>query len=113
MGIDIDDFIISNVDNYNEVRGHTIISNKNPSRNASMTLSEVSVNYVTRIERLNSVFEETVYKKLIDSSQLEYVNKEDIQVSRAADYKNRAYPQCSSTNKLALKSTPTYCIDDN
>ena len=113
MGMDIDDLIISYGDNYDKIRGCTIASNKNPSRTVSMTLSEASVDYTTRIERLNNVSEEIAHKKLIDSLQLSYMDNKDIQVSRAADHENSAYPQRSSANALALKSTPTQYVDDN
>ena len=88
-------------------------SNKNPSRTISMTSSEVSMNYTIRIERLNDISEEIAYKKPIDSSQLSYVDNKDIQISRAADHENRTCLQCSSANALALKSTPTQCVDDD
>jgi len=66
--MDIDDFVSSNVDNYDEVRGRTMTSNKNPSRTFSMTSSEASVDYATKMERLNDVSEETAHKEPIDSS---------------------------------------------
>ena len=66
--MDIDDFVSSNVDNYDEVRGRTMTSNKNPSRTVSMTSSEASVDYATKMERLNDVSEETAHKEPIDSS---------------------------------------------
>ena len=68
MGMDIDDFVSSNVDNYDEVRGRTMTSNKNPSKTVSMTSSEASVDYATKMERLNDVSEETAHKEPIDSS---------------------------------------------
>ena len=68
MGMDIDDFVSSNVDNYDEVRGRTMTSNKNPSKTVSMTSSEASVDYATNMERLNDVSEETAHKEPIDSS---------------------------------------------
>lgn len=66
--MDIDDFVSSNVDNYDEVRGRTMTSNKNPSKTVSMTSSEASVDYATNMERLNDVSEETAHKEPIDSS---------------------------------------------
>jgi len=78
MGMNINNFIISNVDNYHEVRGCTMTSNKNFSRTVSITSSKASVDYATRMERLNNVFEETTHKELIDSLQLSYVDNEDI-----------------------------------
>ena len=98
MGMDINNFISSNVDNYNDIRGYTMTSNKNSSRTVSMFSSKVFVDYATKMERLNNVSEETVFKELIDSLQLSYVDKEDIQVSRATDHENRVYPQYSCTS---------------
>ena len=110
MGIDIDDFVSSNIDNYDNIRGHTMISNKNSSRIISMSSSETSVDYATRIEWLNNVFEETVFKELIDSLQLSYAN---IQISRTTNHENRACPQCGNANVPALKSTPPQCVDND
>ena len=113
MGMDIDNFVISNVDNYNEVRGYTITSSKNPSKTVSMSSSKASVDYATRVERHNNVSMEIAYKEPIDSLQLSYVDKKDIQVSRTTDNKNRTCPQYGSANVLALKSTPTQHVDDD
>ena len=85
--MDIDNIVINNIDNFNEVKGCTMTFNKNSYRTVSILSSKASVNYTTRMERLNNISEETVYKELIDCSQLEVC------------------PQCGSTNKLALKST--------
>jgi len=87
MGMDIDDFGSSNVNNYNEMRNHTITSNKTSSRSVSMSLSsDASVNYATRIEWLNDVSNNEETRELIDSSQLSYTELKKIQVS---GYDNR------------------------
>ena len=113
MGMDINNFVSSNVSNYDKVRDYTITFNKNPSKTVSITLSKAPMDYATRMERLNDVSEKTVYKELIDSSQLSYVDNKDIQISRVADYENRVYSQHGSANTPALKSTPTQRTDDD
>ena len=50
MGMDVDNFGSNNVDNYNDIRGHTMTSNKTSSRTISMFLSEVLMDYATRLE---------------------------------------------------------------
>jgi len=50
MGMDIDDFVSRNVNNYNNVRDYFMTSNKTASRTVSMSSSETLVNYATRIE---------------------------------------------------------------
>ena len=113
MRMDINNFVSSNVNNCDEVKDYTIISNKNHSRTVSMTSSEASVDYATRMERLNDVSEKTAHKKPIDSLQLSYANNKDIQISRIADYENRVCLQHDSVNTPAFKSTPTQHVDDN
>jgi len=111
--MDIDDFVSSNVDNYNNIRDCTMTSNKNSSRTVSISSSKASVDYATKIEQLNDISEETVFKELIDSSQLSYVDEEEIQVSRITDHENRACPQCDNSNVPALKSTLPQHVDNN
>ena len=90
MGMDVDDFGSSNVNNYNETRDHTITSNKTSSRSVSMSLSsDVSVNYATRIEWLNDVPDNEETREPIDSSQLSYAELKKIQVSGATNYDNK------------------------
>ena len=113
MGMDIDDFVSSNVDNYDNIRDCTMTSNKNSSRTVSISSSKASVDYTTKIEQLNDISEETVFKELIDSSQLSYVDEEEIQVSRITDHENRACPQCDNSNVPALKSTLPQHVDNN
>jgi len=76
--MDIDNLVINYGDNYNKIRGHTMTSNKNHSRTVSITSSKASIDYATRMERFNDVSEKTVYKELIDSSQLSYMDNKDI-----------------------------------
>ena len=67
MVMEIDDFVSSNVDNYDDMRGYTLTSNKNPSMTISMSLSKVLVNYTTKMEQLNNVSDKTIFKELVDS----------------------------------------------
>ena len=111
--MDIDDFISSNVDNYDDVRGHTMTSNKTSSRTVSMSLSKALVDYATKMEWLNNISDEDEFREPIDSSQLSYAEKNEIQVSRATDHNNRACPQQDIENASALKSTPSQHVDDD
>ena len=70
--INIDDFNVSNIDNYNNVRKWTISSNKATSRTASMSSSKTSEDYTTRVEYFNSVPDNKEIREPIDSSQLSY-----------------------------------------
>ena len=76
--MDINDFVSSNIDNYDNIRGCTITSNKNSSRMVSMFSSKALVDYATKMEWLNKVSEKIISKKPIDSSQLPYIDKEYI-----------------------------------
>ena len=100
--INIDDFNIGNVDNYNNVREHIMSSNKTASKIVSMSSSEVSVDYTTRMECLNNVLDDKETRKPIDSSQLSYVEHREIQISGATNYKNRARIQQGIENMPAL-----------
>ena len=65
--MDIDDFNVSNINNYNDMRGYTIPSNKTASRTVFISLSEASVNYATRMEYLNNVPDDEKTREPIDS----------------------------------------------
>ena len=67
-------------------------SNKNSSKTVSMFSNKASVDYTTRVEQLNNVSEETVFKEPIDSLQLSYMNEEEIQISRTTDHENKVCP---------------------
>ena len=54
IGMDIDNFIGSNANNYDDMRGHTITSNKTSFRSVSMSSSEALVDYATRMEYYNN-----------------------------------------------------------
>ena len=60
------------IDNYNDVRGWAISSNKLSSRMVSISSSEISVDYTTRMKRLNNLPDFFIIKEPIDSSQLSY-----------------------------------------
>lgn len=93
MGMDIDNFSGRNVDNYDNVRGHTMTSNKMSSRTISMSSSEASVDYATRMEWLNNVPDDEETREPINSSQLSYTELKEIQVSGATDQVNRVRMQ--------------------
>ena len=71
--MDIDDFNISNINNYNDVRGCTMFSNKATSRMVSMSSSKVSEDYATRVECSNNIPNDKETRKPINSSQLSYM----------------------------------------
>jgi len=68
MGMDIDDFVSKNVDNYDDMKGYSMTSNKTASRTILMFSSKVSVDYATRIEWLNDISEEVETRDPINSS---------------------------------------------
>ena len=102
--IDIDDFNIGNVNNYNNMREHIMSSNKTASKMVSIFSSKISVDYTTRMECLNNVLDDKETRKPIDSSQLSYTKHREIQISRATNYENRARMQQGIENMPALKS---------
>ena len=87
IGIDINDFVGSNADNYNDVRSHTITSNKSSSRTVLIFSSETLVDYTTKMEHLNNFPKNEETKESIDSSQLLYImpGEHGNQVSKVAN----------------------------
>ena len=73
MGMDIDNIFGNNTNNYNDVRGCTMTSNKPSSRTVSIFSSEALMNYVTRIECLNNFSENKETRRPINSFQLLYM----------------------------------------
>ena len=110
--MNIDDFNISNVDNYDNVRKYTMSSNKTASRMVSISSSKISVNYATRMEHLNNISDNEKTREPIDSSQLSYVEYRKIQVSGVTNHENRAKMQQDIENMPALKSTSIQCVDN-
>ena len=109
----INDFGGSNVNNYKDVRGHSITSNKVISRTISMSSSEASVDYATRIEHLNNISDNVKIRDLIDSSQLSYTEPKKIQINGTTDHRNRVCSQQDIENMPALNSTPIQCVDND
>ena len=72
MEIDIDDFNIGNVDNYDNVREYTISFNKTAFRMVSMSSSKALVDYTIKMECLNNVSDDEKTREPINSSQLSY-----------------------------------------
>ena len=68
IGMNIDDIFGSNANNYDNVRGYTMTSNKPSSRTVSMFSSKVSVNYTTKMEYLNDFSKNKEIRKSINSS---------------------------------------------
>ena len=93
MGMDVDDFGSRNVNNYDDVRGRTMTSNKTSSRTVSMSSSEALVDYATKLECLNNVLDDEETREPIDNSQLSYAEPKEIQVSGATDHENRVRMQ--------------------
>ena len=72
MGMDIDNIFGSNADNYDDVRGHTMTSNKLSSKTVSISSSKALVDYATKMEHLNDFSENKETRELVNSSQLSY-----------------------------------------
>ena len=104
MGMEIDNIFGSNANNYNDVRSHTITSNKPSFRTVSKSSSKALVNYATRIEHLNDFPENEEIRKPVNSSQLLYaiLEEQDNQVSKAADSSSTIKQQCVSNKNPAL-----------
>ena len=113
VGIDIDNFRDSNIDNYDEIRDHLMTFNESTSRIVSIFSSEASVEYTIRMECLNDVFDNEEVKNPINSSQLSYMEPKKIQVNKASDYKNSACMQQGNENLPALNSSPSQHVDNN
>ena len=113
MGMDVDDFGSRNVNNYDDVRGRTMTSNKTSSRTVSMSSSEALVDYATKLECLNNVLDDEETREPIDNSQLSYAEPKEIQVSGATDHENRVRMQWGVKNVPALMSTLVQHVDDD
>jgi len=113
MGMDIDDFVSKNVDNYDDMKGYFITFNKPASRTISMFSSKTSVDYATRMEWLNDISEEVETRDPINSLQLSYAEPKKIQVNKTTDYKNMACLQQDIEDMPALNSTLLQCVDDD
>ena len=80
--MDINDFNISNINNYNDVREHTMSSNKATSRMVSMSLSKILEDYATRVECFNNILipNNKKTRKPINSSQLSYIEQRKTEI---------------------------------
>jgi len=65
--MEIDDFHGSSINNYNDVREKMMSSNKLSSKMVSMSSSKASVDYATRIERLNNFLNNEEVREPIDN----------------------------------------------
>ena len=104
VDMDIDDFNVSNSDNYDDVRGWMMSSNKTTSRMVSMSSSEASEEYTSRMEHLNNLPDDEEIREPIGSSQLFYVEGggEGNPVSKAADSSTSKEQQCVNNEIPAL-----------
>ena len=87
VAIDINDFNVSNCDNYNNVREYMMSPSKPSSRTVSISSSKALVDYATQMEQYNNLPDNNKVGELIDRSQLFYVEgeKEDNPVSETAN----------------------------
>ena len=113
--MDIDNFNVGNIDNYDNIRGYIMSSNKAASRMVSMSSSKTSEDYTTRVEHLNNIPDNEKTRELINSPQLSYTEQEkmEIQVSKATNYENRVKKQQGVENAPVLKFIPTQHVDDD
>jgi len=86
-------------------------SNKTTSKMVSMSSSETSVDYTTRMECLSDILDDKKTREPINSLQLSYVEHRKIQVSGATNYENMAKMQQDIENTPALKSIPVQHVD--
>ena len=78
MGMDINNIGGSNIDNFDNVRGYSMTSNKFTSRTVLMFSSKTSVEYIIRIEHLNDKLNDNEVKDPINNSQLFYAELKEI-----------------------------------
>ena len=103
IDMNINNFNVGINDNYEKARRCTMSSKMNTSRTISMSSSEASVDYITRMEQLNNSLDKEIVRNLINSSQLSYANEGETNnpVSEVAD--SRAIKeQCGGNENLAL-----------
>ena len=55
IGINIDNFVSRNVNNYDDIRSCSITSNKNTSKIVLISLSKILMDYVTKMKQLNNI----------------------------------------------------------
>ena len=104
VAIDINDFNVSNCDNYNNVREYMMSPSKPSSRTVSISSSKALVDYATQMEQYNNLPDNNKVGELIDRSQLFYVEgeKEDNPVSETANSSISREQQYVSNEDLAL-----------
>ena len=102
--MEIDDFHGSSINNCNDVREQMMSSNKLSSRMVSMSSSKASVDYATRIERLNNFLNNEEVKEPIDNLQLFHmaIGGQDNQVSKVANSSSSREQQHVFNKNLAL-----------
>jgi len=84
----IDNLFKSNCDNYNEVRGHSLVSSTYSPRTPSMFSSKCNEDYLTKVQCKSDNMIEDDQVASSDSPQLEYTTPKSqcIQDSKATDH---------------------------
>ena len=115
VAMNINDFNVGSIDNYEDVREYSISPNKATSRTVSMYLSKASEEYAIRVEWLNNILDDEEIRESINSSNLSYAkpSREKIQISRTTNHENRMRKQWGIEKAPTLKSTPEQCVNDN
>ena len=67
IGIDIDNFVSKNINNYDDIRSCFITSNKNTFRIVLISLSEILVDFVTKMKQLNNISDKDKTRDPIDN----------------------------------------------
>ena len=81
-------FVETASDNYDEVRGRTLSSNIQVSRNSSVSFTKSSVVYHERMEHNNAIIEDVDMNDVSPGLLYDMTQGKAIRVSKAADTKN-------------------------
>ena len=67
IGININNFVSRNINNYDDIRNCSITSNKNTFKIVLIFLSEILMDYVTKIKQLNNISDKDKTKNPINN----------------------------------------------
>ena len=67
IGININNFVSRNINNYDNIRNCSITSNKNTFKIVLIFLSEILMDYVTKIKQLNNISDKDKTKNPINN----------------------------------------------
>jgi len=83
----VDDLFKGNCDNYNEVRGRSLVSSTHRPRTLSLSSNDCDEDYATRVQRESDRIVEDNPVAPTNSLQLEYISpkSQDNQVSKVAN----------------------------